>query len=847
MEGRPLDRSGESLLEHAARLRKLAARLVADPSMADDLVQDTYVAALRHAPAADRSLEPWLARVIGNFARKSRRSAIRREDRERALPPLAQQPTPDAIAERLEVQRTLIEALDELADPFRSTLVLHYFEGLSSAEIARLQHVPSATVRWRHQRGLDELREKLDRRFGGSRAAWCLLFAPLARPDLASIPSGVLAMSAASKILAVSLAAAAVAGVIWWQLDLPEEQTAVAAAHEREAPEPEAAGAPKVEPDGPVEAPEGRQPARASTAAAPATEAAEPRPAAGTPLRMAVEARFLDANGSPWEGVRLSTVQQVQQGGAAEAISGSDGHAQLEIPGPFEPGESRHYQLSARRDGCATVTLAATLHAGEVGHLGDVVLHSAVTLFGRVVDPSGKGIDGAYVGFAPEDLGDEDDDYLRRQGSEQFSPGTSVQSDANGAFALPGVAAGSWRVWGKAEETRFNWTDPLEITGDQDVYGLELVLTPYLDTDRLAGRVVDPKGKGVPKAEIYFHYQSERESGTTSNQADEEGFFRFVVQRPVAYTILATDPRGVWADSVLEKLPPGSLEIVLELGDRKQVEITVRDPDQEPIEDVRFRRLIAHPSRDDPAATETLSPGHYRVAIPNCSFSMQVSARGFRTQELGPFQPSSIAAAHEVTMERLPIVHGRVTAGGKGVPGARVSLVRIVRVNREWNGFSCVMDSEPTATVVADGDGRYEVGCELGDEFWVRASAKTWTDAERGPLKPPRGELEVDLELTHGGSIEGRVILPDGKNAEGTIVGINHGDGRARTQRAGPQGRYRFDGLTPGMWQVVRAEQEIRPDSITVREDDEEPKEIVWSCEVKVGRTTTFDLDLTGR
>src|SRR6187549_2100468 len=142
MERSPMDRSGESLLEHAAKLRALAAHLVADPSTADDLVQDTFVAALRHAPSVERPLEPWLARVIGNFARKHKRSAVRRDDRERALAPLVQEPTPDAIAERLEVQRILLEALHEIDEPFRTTLVLHYFEDLSSADIARLQKVP---------------------------------------------------------------------------------------------------------------------------------------------------------------------------------------------------------------------------------------------------------------------------------------------------------------------------------------------------------------------------------------------------------------------------------------------------------------------------------------------------------------------------------------------------------------------------------------------------------------------------------------------------------------------------------------------------------------------------------
>jgi RNA polymerase sigma-70 factor (ECF subfamily) len=853
-----LDRSGESLLQHAGRLRALAARLIADPSTADDLVQDTFVAALRHAPGVDRPLAPWLSRVIGNFARKHKRASLRREDRERALPPLAQEPTPDVIAERLEVQRTLIEVLDELDEPFRTTLVLLYFEDLSSADVARLQRVPPGTVRWRHKRGLEDLRAKLDRRFGDSRAAWCVLFAPLFRPVFVPttappaaaaasipIPEGVLAMSAVTKVVAVSLAVAAVAGVIWWQLDVTSEPATPVLAREVEIPAPPPVVAPGVAVEPSAEAPEGRAPARVEKAAAPAPETAEAHPAAAEHPRFAVEARFLDPNGSPWDGVRLARLDE-GEGSAPQALSDSDGRARLEFDSGLAPGEPRHFQFTAKRDGCATVTLRATLRTGELGHLGDVVLQAAITLYGRVVDPQGHGIEGAFVGFAPKDLEKEELDFLHRQGSNTFSPGTAVRSDATGAFALPGVAAGTWRVWGKAEETRFEWTEPLEVRGDRDVYGLELVLEAYLPTDRFAGRVVDPKGRGVPGAKLFFYYKWKHESGTTTHEADEEGNFDFVVQREIDYTILASDPKGVWADSALEEIPPGSLEIVLELGERKYVEVEVRGRDEKPIENVLFRRVTTHPNRDDPAVVEPLSPGHYRLAIPNCAFSIKATARGYRTQELGPFRPESIAPTHTVTLERLPVVRGRVTADGKGAAGATVSLVRAVRTNRVWNGFPCVMESEAAVEVVTDASGNYEVECALQDEFWVRASLKGWADAERGPVSPPGKALDVDLELTHGGAIEGRVILADGKNAEGTIVGVNHGDARARTLRAGPEGRYRFDGLAPGRWQVVPAKQEIRPDSTTIRDEDG-PIEIAWSCEVHVGRTTVFDLDLTSR
>jgi DNA-directed RNA polymerase specialized sigma24 family protein len=49
------------LSTHAAWLRRLALALVQDSARAEDLVQETWEASLRHPPAGDRPVAPWLA------------------------------------------------------------------------------------------------------------------------------------------------------------------------------------------------------------------------------------------------------------------------------------------------------------------------------------------------------------------------------------------------------------------------------------------------------------------------------------------------------------------------------------------------------------------------------------------------------------------------------------------------------------------------------------------------------------------------------------------------------------------------------------------------------------------
>lgn len=64
----------------AARLLRLAFHLSRDPAAAEDLVQATFATAIEKAGQfdTDRSVLPWLTRILENHAREARSSAFRR-------------------------------------------------------------------------------------------------------------------------------------------------------------------------------------------------------------------------------------------------------------------------------------------------------------------------------------------------------------------------------------------------------------------------------------------------------------------------------------------------------------------------------------------------------------------------------------------------------------------------------------------------------------------------------------------------------------------------------------------------------------------------------------------------
>jgi len=182
----------ETLLQHAQFLRGLARGLLGASDQAGDVVQQTWLAALENGPRQPEKARAWLATTLRNFVRMSYRGQARRIRREEVAARPESVVSTDEIAERTELQRRVAEAVHELEEPYRTTIVLRYLEERTTAEIARTQGVPLKTVQTRLRRGLENLRGRLDASYGGNRKTWAMLLVPLAWPSTASaVTSGV--------------------------------------------------------------------------------------------------------------------------------------------------------------------------------------------------------------------------------------------------------------------------------------------------------------------------------------------------------------------------------------------------------------------------------------------------------------------------------------------------------------------------------------------------------------------------------------------------------------------------------------------------------------------------------
>ena len=182
--------SVQDLLSNAAWTRRLAVSLLSDRDSADDLVQETWIAALRARPNVGPSARPWLARVLRNRAVSHRREQARRVARHERAAELgdAAAADPEALLSRVQVQRVLAELIIGLPEPARQTVLLRYYEGLTSQQIGAVMGVAAGTVRRRLMEAIDELREQLDRRHQGKRESWRLALLPLGAEAAATDP-----------------------------------------------------------------------------------------------------------------------------------------------------------------------------------------------------------------------------------------------------------------------------------------------------------------------------------------------------------------------------------------------------------------------------------------------------------------------------------------------------------------------------------------------------------------------------------------------------------------------------------------------------------------------------------
>ncbi len=189
-----------------------ALAIVRDHDTAADITQETFLRAwLKIDTLRDAALlEPWLARIARNTAAQWLRTG---QQRSRVLPLISMEeitvepadsknPTPRQAAGQAEQNAQLTQAVMALPDDLRQAVLLHYAEGMSPSDIARLNGEAPSTVTRRLEKARGLLRQHLEDGLAAGLAAT----AQALRPSGSDLQRTLGIVAAAAAIPAVSRA-----------------------------------------------------------------------------------------------------------------------------------------------------------------------------------------------------------------------------------------------------------------------------------------------------------------------------------------------------------------------------------------------------------------------------------------------------------------------------------------------------------------------------------------------------------------------------------------------------------------------------------------------------------------
>lgn len=546
----PPPADAQVLLEHAQWMRRLARSLVRDGERAEDLAQETWTRILMRPPALDRPFRGWIATVMRNLVRAEQRGAARRTARERASARAEAEPSSHELVERAALQREMVQAVLELDEPYRTTVLLRYFEERTPSEIAARERIPLATVKTRLARGIAQLRARLGRtRAPDGRASVLLALAQLESP---SIPSALawtalpLAMNA--KILCTLLALVA-AGLAYLYYGREQEPARASAAHLAAPEERATLAAP--ESFTPAPAPTGER-ERAPLEAAPRAPSVGQPPAPVAAAR--VRGRVLDVRGAPVAGVGLALLSSESAVSSTPEASSAPIVARSHADGTFELDGPRRGRLIVSEPGWTTL-LAGVPVDDQSGQECRIVVAPSLALAGVVLDESGVPLAGARISVAPPAT-------LRAELAQVLDFSMDVRcvtaSDALGRFRLeaaPAIPEGTLRA---ELEGFIAHAEPAPLFARAD---LVLVLARPAG-EFLSGSVVDPAGMPVEDA-LVSH-------GLDTTRTDERGRFTFRLDDPESVNREAARFMPV-PDGLLRALRPGFLPAELRVRERDEL------------------------------------------------------------------------------------------------------------------------------------------------------------------------------------------------------------------------------------------------------------------------------------
>ena len=787
----------EELLLHAGFVRSLARSLVLDEHTAADLSQATWLSLLKHPPAEGKPVRPWLARVLRNLRISSFRTESRRKKRERVVARPEGLPSTEEVVEKMETRRLLIEAVLDLPEPYRSTMIFRYYDGYSSREIANRLGLPLETVRTRVKRGLDQLRKQLDHLHDNDRARWCLALMPLA--GLGFPEASALTLTATIKICLVLASAVTLVFTFFSIFDRNEP------AKIEEKPEAHPLAVEPAERDTTLTGEAKREPL-------PPTGDSLDMPSSFREALVGYQGRVIDGFGKPLPGkaINMYSLNSLDLLGEFDLAPST---ARSEEDGTFciEDIDPRGYcLLQVAGEGIRLVDIQP--NPGEIADIGDVVIETGNVLAGWVQDGEDNPLGGVRIratqlppmifNFAVQDMRKgcsilfEKDPLFDKKSILDLPdvffqlldklPFPSTITAGDGSFRLEALPSG-----------------PVTLVADKQGYVPKImgtmvsakkneheVMTIILEHGLfLKGRVLDNLGRPVPGAEIrvglssgnpYFsvlqHPVTTDEEGVFTARGDFSNLIHVAVRRGPGDPWFFPDPFFHDDSEALFHLPSTTdLQVITGV---ENANVKIREN--------AFQNIFIPFPFHELESFNGLLPGLYEV---------QVTAPGY-SSAYETFALTDRAIVKEVALEQAFEAELHVTAGQGGIPLARADVFAMPEGSDLFKEMSKLIQCRTDETGLA------VLRNVAPERYRVTVSHPGYALFTTVLDMPCKAEIEVPMEA--GGIFEGKISL---QGSFTLILESLVGDGypeflALRLFATDPDGTFRVANLHPGTWNV---------------------------------------------
>jgi RNA polymerase sigma factor (sigma-70 family) len=709
------------LTAEMAWLRRLARALLRSGD-AEDVAQDAWIAAAERGPLDEQPSRPWLSRVVLNLTRMQSRARQRRVAREAATTDFAQPPArPDDLVQRVELQRKVASEVLQLREPYRSTILLHYFEELSCAEIARRLDLPQGTVRRRLKVALDELRARIDsdeQSSGGLAALAPLAGLPVGSSSTVLIAMGVIAMK--KIVVAVVVLVLLIVLALMWNA--------------------------RSKPRGGAD-PAGNHPSGITASAGGTGSNADSAIASGwsqpgiKPRRIAGHVTF---RGAPAPGAVVELASIPSEAGlvtAPRTITNAAGEFD------FGPQSAMEWNVRASSPGKTSANADIDLRdpLAKADHVELELGACNAAMFGTIRDASGGPISKARIARVP--LGGK---------SPAVPGGPAVTSDDKGAYEL--CVDAHWPGWVSVEVSATGYG---AIWYRAIVPGRVKVDFALVPEATIVGRVIrDDNGEAVPRAYVFVaHGRPGVESAPMrATFGDAAGHFRIDGAAPGRHLVFAR-AEGMASSGAGTPIVVGVGQTSVEIEIRLEAGSTVRGRVVDGNKPVAGARVTAAEHHGAEATAISQDDG---------SFTLTGVPRG---------EIRFSAFPYDVEKPESFTVTERLHDGVVIEVGARGTIIgHAVREQRPLPGASIDLrgpNDDELAEVRADMNGRFEAhGLRPGP--WTLYAADERIGAfGRAPatVHLARGQTaEVTIDVAFAASIEGSVIDQNGSPVPGVTV-----------------------------------------------------------------------------